>query len=396
MATSELPYRNNADWDALIDEVNDVLQNPVGAGCEPIDPLDHVGEKHRWAKSDLREMQDRIKETCPDIEFEAIPEGKVRWKQSFIDEIREKLGEAWCECEDDEYPCPNCGEDTTNEWYTDPYVPKWCGFDEPEDCALQPANVGDDVLAQSIAAHDALFEWINYAVDVCFLETDIAIKENQIDLLETRISSKQALEAVVCDDGPSEACSQVQAEIADLQNEKAIREAERDAAIAEKDEKTGLRDAAGEECETLNNALWSLLESMSYDWTPAPANLASLAKAAAGSHPWAEVAECTPAGINNCIPRYQFWATRPDGSYSLRFSGLYTPISGTAMHPPELFAHFQYMATNGSVCTGPDPSCTELGGDGPPKDYKIVYQPPACPSGPPQVEDEPDLPTSGL
>jgi hypothetical protein len=260
---------------------------------------------------------------------------------------------------------------------------------------LQPEGIGDDILAKSIETHDALFEWINYAVDVCFLEDLISIRENQIDLLETRISSKQALASVLCDDGPTEACQEVQAEITDLQNELAIREAERDAAIAEKQEKTGLRDAAGSDCEALNNELWTLLESMVYDWSPAPINAASLARAAAGSHPWAEVADCTPAGINPCIPQYQFWRTNLSGQYRLQFSGLYTPISGTAIHPPELFTHFLYMMTNGGVCTGPDPDCANDGAVGPDLDYRIIYKPPLCSGGGTIGGDEPDVPTSG-
>jgi hypothetical protein len=88
------PYKLS-DWNELIDTVNGVLQNPPD-GCDPIDTIPHVDAPHLWAEiDDVQNMQNKIKETCPDIEFETIPE---LWKQDTIDEINEKLDEAWCEC----------------------------------------------------------------------------------------------------------------------------------------------------------------------------------------------------------------------------------------------------------------------------------------------------------
>ena len=88
------PYKR-VDWNAQIDAVNSVLENPPD-GCDPIAPLPHVDPEHRWAKSDIRAMQDAIKETCPEITFNEID---PLWKQSTLDEINAKLADAWCDCE---------------------------------------------------------------------------------------------------------------------------------------------------------------------------------------------------------------------------------------------------------------------------------------------------------
>lgn len=92
-----MPPFTRADYNALIDEVNVVITSPP-SGCEPLSPLEHVGPKHRWAKSDIRRIHEAITATCPDITFAPIP---MAWKQSTIDEIRDKLTQAWCNCDDD-------------------------------------------------------------------------------------------------------------------------------------------------------------------------------------------------------------------------------------------------------------------------------------------------------
>lgn len=102
------PYKRS-DWNGLVDEVNDVLSNPpANTDCEPVATIEHVGPQHRWAKSDIREMQDAIMETCPSITFDEIND---LWRQSTIDEIREKLGQAWCDCEEED----DCETDLANE-----------------------------------------------------------------------------------------------------------------------------------------------------------------------------------------------------------------------------------------------------------------------------------------
>ncbi len=100
------PYKIS-DWNDLIRRVNDILENPPeDENCPAVDPIDEVTAPHIWRKSDIREVQNKLKETCPDIEFEAID---GMWKQSTIDEIEDAMLQAWCNCTVD---CPNARSGT--------------------------------------------------------------------------------------------------------------------------------------------------------------------------------------------------------------------------------------------------------------------------------------------
>lgn len=88
------------DWNKLIRDVNEILENPPeDTDCEPIDAIVEVTDPHLWSVEDVTVMRDKLIETCPDISFE---EELVLWKQEIIDEIEEKMDEAWCDCEEDE------------------------------------------------------------------------------------------------------------------------------------------------------------------------------------------------------------------------------------------------------------------------------------------------------
>lgn len=89
-------------WNGLIREVNEVLENPPpDTDCEPLPPIDEVEADHIWTIGDIEEVQDALKETCPDIEF---PGELVYWSKTTLDEIDEAIDQAWCDCEPDE-PC---------------------------------------------------------------------------------------------------------------------------------------------------------------------------------------------------------------------------------------------------------------------------------------------------
>jgi hypothetical protein len=91
------------DWNNIIQQVNEVLQNPpADTDCEAQPTLDEVSTGHLWSKDDIREVQDALKETCDDISFDTIPD---LWKQSIIDEINTAIGQAWCNCEPEEDEC---------------------------------------------------------------------------------------------------------------------------------------------------------------------------------------------------------------------------------------------------------------------------------------------------
>jgi hypothetical protein len=85
-----------SDWNDIIQQVNDLSSNP-DAGCDPIEPpLEEVGPDHKWSKTDISTVQDRLKEICEENEFDEIPD---LWKQRTIDEINEAIARGWCDCE---------------------------------------------------------------------------------------------------------------------------------------------------------------------------------------------------------------------------------------------------------------------------------------------------------
>lgn len=93
----EGPYKIE-DWNLLVQDVNEILQGPPegSTNCDPIDPIDEVTDPHLWAISDVTEMRDKLKETCPDIDFS---KELILWKTEIINEIEEQMDEAWCNCE---------------------------------------------------------------------------------------------------------------------------------------------------------------------------------------------------------------------------------------------------------------------------------------------------------
>lgn len=106
MANSNSPYRRIGanSWQELIDKVNDELQDPPD-GCSPIEPIDLPDDCHRWAKSDIREVHDKLNEMPGDcFDFQEIPD---LWKVSIIEDIEDQLEDSWCECETCCEPCEN-------------------------------------------------------------------------------------------------------------------------------------------------------------------------------------------------------------------------------------------------------------------------------------------------
>lgn len=380
MATSELPYRNNQDWDELIEEVNAVLENPTGNSCEPIDPIDPVPPRYRWGKSDLREMQEKIEQTCPDIEFDPIPEGYVRWAQHFIDEIRDSLEQAWCECENEGVNCPNCGETTISNIYTDAPKAQVCPTGSSGGCPIEPADVQADVVEFSNLAHEALFQYINATIEVCNLNDQILIKENQIEMKEEEISSLETLVTVSCENGPSANCLSAQAQLAQAQDDLAILEAQRDQLIQDRDDAIELRNTSRADCEANNDEAITLLSTMSIPaMTPSPQNITSIFLSGAGSHPWGDdVEQCEPYGVADCIPQYRFLTSTNSGtSFSLQFQDFYTP-GGVAMIPPTTVGLLNFLATWGSVCFTNNPAlCPPLTITNT-RITRLVYSPPVC------------------
>lgn len=82
---------SRAEWNDLIDRVNDVA---IACSVEAT-PLEPVAANHVWAKSDIREVQDRLKQVCSENTFtEPIPN---LWLQSILDEIEAAIERGCCE-----------------------------------------------------------------------------------------------------------------------------------------------------------------------------------------------------------------------------------------------------------------------------------------------------------
>lgn len=113
MATSASPYRRIGvnSWEELLNQVNDKLQNPP-SGCDPIPTIDTPASPHRWAKSDVREVHDKLNEMPGDcFNFQEVPD---LWKVSIIDDIESQLSNSWCDCEKPCCePCSNAGDNVT-------------------------------------------------------------------------------------------------------------------------------------------------------------------------------------------------------------------------------------------------------------------------------------------
>lgn len=88
-------------WNMLVDDVNNILQNPVG-NCQPVSPCSRVVDPHRWSVADIEEVRNKLKETCPEIDFTVTLD---LWKQAILDEIEQEMEKAWCDCEDSAYIC---------------------------------------------------------------------------------------------------------------------------------------------------------------------------------------------------------------------------------------------------------------------------------------------------
>jgi len=132
------------DWNDIIQQVNDLAQNP-DAGCDPIDPLEEVEAPHRWSKTDIQEVQDKLKEICEDNTFADTPD---LWKQSIIDEINDAIDLGWCDClcqaEDETYIIFSYGS------HACPEVREWgCYQDNP---CIPPAGSYCDWFTPAAAA----------------------------------------------------------------------------------------------------------------------------------------------------------------------------------------------------------------------------------------------------
>lgn len=264
MANTTSPYRRigTNSWEELLEQVNDELQNPP-SGCDPIDPIDIPDECHRWAKSDVREVHDKLNEMPGDcFTFENIPD---LWKISIIKDIEEQLGEAWCDCGAPCcFNCPNCDDEETLFLDSRQFNPNDCSlglFGQDQDDAIAACNVirqGD--FQDALTTYNKIFtyalgqlEWCNLLDELFELQAELEELEDELAVLEE--------ELLECGNDPI-CITNKQTEIDDKQTEIDDKQTEIDDKQAEVNESEEIWTDAKSESEDIGITLTSLYANM--------------------------------------------------------------------------------------------------------------------------------------
>jgi len=297
MADTNKPYRRTGanSWEELLDKVNDVLENPDD-GCDPLDPIETPESPHRWAKSDVREVHDRLNEMPGDcFEFDEIPD---LWKKSIIDEIEEQLENAWCECEG----CKPC--DTESREWENIHLHAWAW----EICGYNPSGPSCGETLADWAGIQYYWELtrdeIDYyeagAVDMCFFNMDLHELEADLAEAESELAAAEAYRDSVCAAGTSPQCTAAQADVDAKQQVVDDLEDEIEEVEEYIEEARTMRDDGSAAADAAALAGWSLLAAMSYTRSgtstvtgPDYENITEKLLAAIGTMPWHKDDTCT-------------------------------------------------------------------------------------------------------
>jgi len=243
MADSKTPFKRQGDnsWQAILDLVNEELESPP-LGCDPIEPIEDVDECHRWSKSDIQEVYDKLDEMpggC--FEWDDIPD---IWKVSVVEDIETQLEDnAWCECDDlCCEPCVNAGPTFIRQFlgsYTSENLCVWCGS------IVDGCTSSECQLSCNEAAHGTESDKLTYIAENIIIDSisiEISNLENEIEVLEKAIESNSLqqvqLEEDLLDCPPGSAGNTcralIDAELAELEEERIRIQEEIDEKEAEK------------------------------------------------------------------------------------------------------------------------------------------------------------------
>lgn len=272
MANSTSPYRRigSNSWQELLDQVNDVLQNPE-PGCDPIAPIDPPDPMHRWAKSDIREVHDKLNEIPTDcFTFQPIPD---LWKVSIIDDIEDQLANAWCDCTGEVccYQCPNAGD----------FVTIFLGTETvgPNDCTECSATTADIAACNNIRTNiyipavidfsQGMDAWSEHGRIACCKQEELDDLNDDLEKLQDQLdelnqNKTDCIASCSGDVACQNACSALydpqisdkQTEISDKQAEIADVQAELNDAIAQRN--AGIAQASGK-CAAMNAAVDNMI-----------------------------------------------------------------------------------------------------------------------------------------
>lgn len=262
MADANTPFKRLGEgensWEDLLIKVNQELENPPeDTDCEPIEPIEVPDSMHRWAKSDVREVHDKLKEMPQDcFTFEEIPN---LWRVSTIREIEDQLENSWCDCKSEFCcrPCTNAGitaavfiKSISSDACESPLDP-FCGpgICEGENCSSLRADLKD--------AHDL---WEDTACEYCDLFLEVEVLKNELTKLENELAVLEQ-QFTDCPAGsPGDACRvEIQIQIDAKQIEIDAKQVELDAKIVERDEKKLEKEDAQTDIDTLGPAVISCL-----------------------------------------------------------------------------------------------------------------------------------------
>ena len=244
MANTDKPYRRvgTNSWEELLDQVNDVLQNPPDSSdCEAIDTIDVPDAPHKWSKADIQEVHDKLNEMPGDcFDFAEIPD---KWKLTTITDIEDQLDEAWCECEED-CICSNAQAESVIT-----YLGSW-DITQCLNCFIDPTRCDantDAILDMKQAGGRAELATNNWGAsqgEYCKLQKEVEELENELENLEETRDEECAKpdNAIACQEA-QEAVDEKQAEL----DAKII---ERDAKKAEADAYSAEADAEADACTT--------------------------------------------------------------------------------------------------------------------------------------------------
>lgn len=206
------------NWNDLIEDVNEILENPPyeSVDCPPVDPIELVEDPHIWTVQDVEEMRDKLKETCPDIEFE---EELEVWKKDIIDEIVEEMDKAWCDCEgeeedEDQLLCTYtrtdieagateahcCGNVITDSM-------TYCGLSHQSSWTGETAPVpqldGEAAQAAYTEAYIAGFAFMGFINELAPMSDDIDDKQDEIDQFVSTMRAAISKYDAECKDVPN-------------------------------------------------------------------------------------------------------------------------------------------------------------------------------------------------
>ncbi|KKL78753.1 hypothetical protein LCGC14_2021690 [marine sediment metagenome] len=293
----------------IIREVNTLCENP-DTGCDPLETLEEVDEDHIWLEEDVIDVQDKLKEICPENEFDDLKEPQLWHYDEIIVPIEEAIERGWCGCGPNEteydfgfFPqrTLEAGRRISKSAPTVSITPTGCGGFEtitylspwypvpPENEILLDIiqTAGDDNI--STFSYTALASLVFFYEDnVEDIEDEITVLEGQIAAIEDDITDKEAeiseattLRDYYCAEGPPSECTTyttlvttLEGDFADLKDDLQVKEGELEvketelvAAQSRLDEIIEERNIAREEADATAQIIWAAQQSMELQYS---------------------------------------------------------------------------------------------------------------------------------